>query len=307
MTQALRAHAQLWVARCTDEISVFDWFAALFEICSFQGAAADVVNSPRLEKLRAQLWRDHGEQLCADLDEDLLTTSPLISASMRAVVRGIGEGAGDVTNAEILGVLSWVVFLDSMFFGLGSKILADSSERVTMARCRLAEKQRLTTELLPWGLVIPKAASGEYGQGIGRICNSLTHVSLEAHCEIAYRKIDEPGGASLGDSLIFAVIAGVQDEQELEWRFIEGEPVHRYEVRLSAQSEARVVARVIRALEELADRAHLVMLPELTGSPALTASISEWLVGTRNTGRKWPILVLTGTQLVSDGSECVFR
>ena len=304
MTQAIRNHTLLWLGRCANDNCIFDWFAAFFDICSFHSAAGDLIGAElALARSRAILWQQHGEQLEAALDQDLESTPPDLAASMRGVMQDIASGIGDVTRDEIMGALAWVSFIDSMFIGLGSKLLADSEERVMLARLRLAEHERLTSALQPWGLVIPKAAAGQQGAALARVCSALTHINLDAHCEISYQRVDEPGGGSLTQGLVFGVIAAVQQETELEWSFFERDTQHLYEVRLPARSEALVIDRVLGALDAMAGRAHLVLLPELIASPALSNAIARWLANTRNQGRMLPMLVLAGTQLADDATS----
>jgi predicted amidohydrolase len=205
---------------------------------------------------------------------------------------------GDVKPVELRSILAWVMVIDGLFTGLGVDLRGDgSAERVMRARWQLAENGSLSTASHPWGLVLPKAATSEYGYGISRVCSALTHVDANVDYEASYKFIEEPGGAAAIGRLRVGIVAAVQSSAELDWVFVDSPPRNTYETKLATAAEQQVIRRVLASLKALSDRAHIVLLPELISSETLVTAVATWLEQTRNRGRRLPIAVLTGSHM----------
>lgn len=306
MTDEVKRKAGFWLKKCQENApSIFDWFAALCDVCECDAICNDLLHRHKaLEDRRADIYAIHGAGLVTALDEEAMTVPTTVARALEQVFRDIAQQTRTLTSADMMLAVAWILLIDQLFAGLGVLLRNDHDYRVVLARNYLLEHKRLTSGRIPWGLVVPKAQSGENGRQLSRLCSALVYIEHSASSDIHYEKMDDIAGTRAIDHLRIGVIAAVQRHDELKWHFFtdaEGLPV--YETTLDPASEARIRDRIFGSLNALRGRAHVVILPELITNSTLVQEVAQWLRETRNDGREFPIAVLAGTYLNRDDAD----
>jgi hypothetical protein len=288
---SIAGRAKLWQGRLSATQLSFDWFAALHDLLSYQGHGLGAPSSPQV---LGRIALKHDSDLRQALDDGL----DLPAAVREEISAAIGLLSDHTRQLESLTELwGWIELLDSKFPGLNVSFSATGSLSTVRARERLLEAGTLSSSL-ELGWVGPKAMSGARGTQVTSRLTNLTRVDCEGTAIVDYHSLHLAGVAADIASIQVAVVPLVHDAAELSWEF-SGD---RYRVRVSDEAVTTLIDRVLKALDEIGNRAHVIVLPELVVCPRITESITAWLFG-RPLG-SLPNAVFCGTALIerSDGT-----
>lgn len=278
---------------------IFEWFSRICEICDFRSMGIPAFKHQTTFDVRAKLSEKFEKSLVEHLEsspEDDFSLPTEITKELQEVLSRFCKKS-TIKVTDFCELAAWAKLIDEAFFGLGGRFPSDPNERVLKARLRLSETGNLRANKDSEILVAPKGSTGEYGNSINRNFGSISYISSGDLCEITLRTVQDLGLAAITseENIKVATIAVIQNPTELDWRF--DNQNNTYEVYLPERSEEEIVSRTINALEQIGNKAHVVIMPELVSSPGLESAIRDWLQTNRDKGNLLPIAVMAGTSL----------
>lgn len=291
------------ISNVTPEIEhdLFYWFSLFCRICEFRGEGLSAFDYTK-DCLTDGRVRKFEEQISAHIeksDEDDFSMPAQIFSELKRTLDSFCD-ATRISETSFLELAAWTKLIDRMFRGLGGRTPSDPNHRVHKARLRLLRNGSLFSS--KDCLIVPKASTGEYGNSVNRHFLSLSYIPLDSSCEVRVQACEDIGLASLDadDPINIAIVAVVQNANELDWKFDES---GTYEVSLPDRSTEKVISRTLRCLDEISGEAHLVVMPELVSNSRLNDAICAWLMKNRENGALFPIAVVAGSLLKYETGE----
>lgn len=290
---------QLSMSRC-----IFDWFAGLHTALSFhQLASGYLARESDIAQARSQLRLDHGASVIDALSTDFpRAPQPLLDAiTSNLIDLETQSQAAAIESDTVIALLGALTAIDALFSGLGYRATSSgANEILAESRARLETDGNLASTPATWGLVIPSASPWSVSDGLPSLLHGLCHIPLLEDTAVRYRRVatGHPIRPSLGTPLAVGFIALVQSSDELAWAFrlnADGVPV--YSVVPHPAHITTLTNRLTRSMDQLADHADLIVLPELVACDDIVAAMEAWLKGrSRQDNARLPAAVLIGSQ-----------
>lgn len=302
MSIEIAARARRIIRDVEGSSCIFDWFAALHSILIFRDLCGEhLANGREIASRRSKFRVEHEETLLAALEGDFPSAPVSVLDALRALLETLANEAD--TNAiqpdSVLDLLGAITSIDVLFAGLGTRSLSSGgSPLLSDCRARLAEAQNLASTPATWGLVVPSAPGWDVAESLPKYLSSLCHIPMLDEAGVRYQQVRSamPLRPAPGSPLKVGFVALVQSHQELSWAFGQdklGAPV--YSVTPDSARMGVLEMRLMGSLEQLANHADLIVLPELVANEAIFGMATDWLRRRVQANQPAPSAILVGT------------
>lgn len=226
-------------------------------------------------------------------------------AKLRAALESI-QSTGRVTPENSKHIVIALRVIEAAFRGVHLAEVSGVSDSLAVADMRTALRKGLPLTSDETYSVFPRprrlARSDERGQCVlSDFLDVLCVVQTEPQMTIRYQATFGDYDAGLGGFERIGIVPAINNASELEWR---REANNKYSIQENLAVEYEVHQRVIQALDALlAVNVDVILLPELVSGPRLLAMIKKHLARQALGGKRMPILVLAGSQLVKDADD----
>lgn len=302
MSIEIAARARRVIRELNGSRCIFDWFAALHSILIFRDLCGEyLANAREVESRRSAFRAVHERALLAALEEGFPNAPASVCDPLRTLVETLAleAEANAVRPESVLDLLGAVTAIDVLFAGLGTRAQSSGGSPIlSECRARLLLGQNLLSTPTVWGLVVPSAPGWDVTESLPKCLSSLCHIPLLDEAAVRYQQIRSamPLRPAPGEPLKVGFVALVQDHRELSWMFGEdkqGAPV--YSVTPDPARMDALERRLIGSLEQLADHADLIVLPELVANEAIFKMATDWLRRRVQANQPAPAAILVGT------------